>query len=454
MTNYSAIQEAFNKVLTHSQGETNPKTDRLFAQWWEAKQSFITNWGGRCIYEVEMPITFSLDEKEKEARAKHFIEVVEENYGYGDLSWFLLRNLEGFYENKTVEQYTYNNTTIPAGAKLLKAFKHFVSDEAALARIQTEASMIIQEDKISGILCFSVHPLDYLSSSENNYNWRSCHALDGEYRSGNLSYMCDQTTVVCYLKGTEETTLPRFPQEVPWNNKKWRMLLVYDKTNRIMFAGRQYPFFSDSALEIVQAHFLRSMHTDSLYWSAWHDDTISQFEYRNGKDSHKTYKYFPIGECLYRNFDLIEDVLTEEREEPLHFNDLLRSSCYQPYYSWDKYMFRQDNSHPKIMVGSRPACIHCGERGIEFSDAMYCQECEEEYNGDDDQFSICDYCQGRVRTSEGVFLSNGEFVCDWCADNECVRCCNCDELVFRENTKYYSKTDGFLCLNCWDDIIE
>ena len=28
---------------------------------------------------------------------------------------------------------------------------------------------------------------DYLSLSENAFNWRSCHALDGEYRAGNLS---------------------------------------------------------------------------------------------------------------------------------------------------------------------------------------------------------------------------------------------------------------------------
>lgn len=85
--------------------------------------------------------------------------------------------------------------------------------------------MLIQEDKVTGILCLSIHPLDYLSLSENTYNWRSCHALDGEYRAGNLSYMMDNTTVVCYLKGEDEAELPHFPAEVKWNSKKWRMLL-------------------------------------------------------------------------------------------------------------------------------------------------------------------------------------------------------------------------------------
>ena len=85
--------------------------------------------------------------------------------------------------------------------------------------------MILQEDKIEGTLCFSVHPLDFLSSSENTYNWRSCHSLDGEFCAGNLSYMADSATMICYLKSDKEEILPRFPEDIPWNNKKWRVFL-------------------------------------------------------------------------------------------------------------------------------------------------------------------------------------------------------------------------------------
>ena len=42
---------------------------------------------------------------------------------------------------------------------------------------------------MEGYLYLSIHPLDYLSISETNHGWRSCHALDGEYRNGNLSYL-------------------------------------------------------------------------------------------------------------------------------------------------------------------------------------------------------------------------------------------------------------------------
>ena len=48
--------------------------------------------------------------------------------------------------------------------------------------------MILQDVKVSGDLVLSVHPLDYLSISDNNHNWYSCHSLDGEYGAGNLGY--------------------------------------------------------------------------------------------------------------------------------------------------------------------------------------------------------------------------------------------------------------------------
>ena len=127
---------------------------------------------------------------------------------------------------------------IPRGMKIVKSFKYFEKDEDTLADIQSAASMIIQEDKIEGKLCMSVHPLDFLSLSENTYNWRSCHALDGDYRAGNLSYMVDSSTVICYLKSDRDERLPNFPPEVKWNSKKWRVLLFFSNDWDMIFAGR------------------------------------------------------------------------------------------------------------------------------------------------------------------------------------------------------------------------
>ena len=172
--------------------------------WREAKKSFIELFGDKLVYQWPISLSFSLGEREKEERVNHFIQVIDEEYCLYELSLFLEAQKEGFFENKVITDYEFLNAqgdwvSVPVGMKLIKAFKFFVSDAALLHRVQDEASMIVQENKLTGYFCMSVHPLDYLSSSENQYKWRSCHALNGDYRAGNLSYMCDKSTVICYI---------------------------------------------------------------------------------------------------------------------------------------------------------------------------------------------------------------------------------------------------------------
>ena len=144
------------------------------------------------------------------------------------------------FENGWYREHPEENPykDVKLGMKLVKAFKFFEQDKVTLETIQNEASRLIQEDKIEGKLRVSVHPLDFLSASENTYNWRSCHALDGEYRAGNLSYMCDRSTVMVYLCTEDKKKLPRFPASVPWYSKKWRMLLHFSDNWDMIFAGR------------------------------------------------------------------------------------------------------------------------------------------------------------------------------------------------------------------------
>ena len=64
----------------------------------------------------------------------------------------------------------------------------------------------VAENKIEGYLYLSVDPRDFLTLSENDSNWYSCQSLDGDYRSGDLSYMVDGTTIVAYLANEVEST--------------------------------------------------------------------------------------------------------------------------------------------------------------------------------------------------------------------------------------------------------
>ena len=121
-----------------------------------------------------------------------------------------------------------------------------------------------------------VHPLDFLSTSENTHNWRSCHALDGEYRSGNLSHMVDHSTVICYLKSGREEKLPNFPPDVLWNSKKWRVLFYMADRWDMVFAGRQYPFSTETGLDYVKNKVFPKANLG--LFSSWLDKKYRNFQ--------------------------------------------------------------------------------------------------------------------------------------------------------------------------------
>ena len=370
------IKKQVKEVIQHSQEIDDPKTDQLVDKWLEAKKDFFQYFNGEPIYKTENKITVDLTPDMKQKKVSDFCSMLSDTFcDCDDLIRFISFNVDSFFNNILDSDYNTDGYHIKAGIKMSKAFKYFVDNDSDLYFIQTAASQVIQENKISGYLCFSVHPLDYLSSSENNYNWRSCHALDGDYRAGNLSYMLDSSTVVCYLCGDDNEVLPRFPASVPWNSKKWRMLLFLSDNRNALFAGRQYPFFSKTLLEMVRKYFLSTTRfsniqiTSHVDWSRWHDDQIRDTTYKEWDyedASSLRYTYIPIRDQISTLKSLITDM------SDLHFDDLLHSSCYEPYYCWNKYS--RDSIH--FTIGSDVECLQCGNTYLTEHGVMICRHCQ------------------------------------------------------------------------------
>ena len=453
------IQDQVNAVLAYSQELCiEPQTDNLMDIWFNAKRDIIEAFGGKLIYEIGST-TFNLSREEQNNKINDFISRCERVYGNASLAWFLYRNRESFFDNVVIEGVTMpSGEKITVGMKLLKAFKFFEKDEAVLKALQTEASMIIQENKIEGVLCFSVHPLDYLSLSENTYNWRSCHALDGEYRSGNLSYMCDKSTIVCYLRGKDESVhIPRFPDEVLWNSKKWRMLIFLSESWQTIFAGRQYPFMSESGLDIITPHLRAALKQQHASWSSWHNDMLTEYRYANGRDNDYTRKTVILGNKYYDLSDLISDGAHSR-----HFNDLTRSSCYIPFYQWNKSrasMTRNENLPSGVgehfTIGAAAPCIACGTASIALTDAMFCDCCSLDYCSDDnDNMSICDCCGARTWNEDMYNTIDGSWICPQCAERECTRCACCGEYMFNDDANYDRMSGNYYCDECYREGIE
>ncbi len=454
------VQADFDNVITYSQNYCQDLySDKILDQWYENKKDFIKSMGG-LIYEIKTPVNFELSLEEQSKKIDKFIKSLRDIYHNEDLGWFVSANRNGFFSNYVVNDYEYNGKKIPKGMKLVKAFKFFFSDPAITDMVQSEASRIIQENKVEGILCFSVHPLDFLSSSENTYNWRSCHALDGEFRAGNLSYMCDNATVICYLKSANEgnVRLSAFPPTIPWNSKKWRMLMYINTTRNALFAGRQYPMFCENALETLKPYFIEALGLEGRVtsWSHWHDDQINNFMYSNGYDNQ--FSRTENKAVVFNHKIHVLDKFVKD-QSCLHFNDVLKSTCYKPFYCWYNTNCWFDTPIKMFKIGSTPICPSCGEHELENTDILCCDYCYDRYynsnHHDDDSIGECSCCGRWLYEGDDYIYVDTRWesdvlVCESCAEQECTECPECGEIVFNEILTLDPETKEMICTCCFD----
>ena len=447
------IKQQFIEVIRWSQNIPDPRVDKLFENWFNAKEKIIRDMFGNQFMLNLGRVSYDISAESKRNKVRMFVDWVSQFYPTTKTLENFLVSLtpEEFYDNHIANSYILDDKKINKGTKVIKAFKYFINDEELLEAIQNKASELIQENKISGELILSVHPLDFLSSSENVAKWRSCHALDGEYRAGNLSYMQDATTIMAYLRGEggETHKLPNFPESVPWNNKKWRCLFFLsgrDESN-LIFAGRPYPMAIDGILESVRSALIARF-SSAMYrwcrseWTDWSSETITGVTVgeNNHYDRVDGYFYYLGGE-IFRNNHLIKDA-----KHSTHYNDLLHSSCYKPLYCYDKTSYFGPGT--KLRIGSECTCLWCGNEYVSTRDTMMCKQCECEHGPcDNDDYMHCEYCGARHYNAD-MYEVSGVWICPHCYETHTFTCACCGERYPNHEQRYSEVLKGFVCYDC------
>ena len=450
------IKERFREVVRYSQGIEEPMIDELFDTWLLNKKDIIESWNGNLIYRYPYKVSFGIEDDTKEDRINQLIDEIEIRYQNNTLACFIEDNRDDFYGNKMTASWDNYGIYVPEGAKIIKSFKRFEENKRKLEEMQTAASRVIQADKIEGYIYFSVHPLDFLSLSENAHNWCSCHALDHDYRAGNLSYMCDKSSFICYISDGLDYVIPNFP--FPWNSKKWRTLMFLSDDWNMMFAGRSYPFKNMKALDFIRETMMEeSGLTLGSKWSNWDNKSIKDlYSHMSGARYSLRATYYPVGYSLINQFDLIKDP-----KYALHYNDLLYSNIYDPVYS-----FRERNPHKHFHspfgssnekqtvfhIGNKVKCLCCGEHHLTESNMMWCISCEEKY-GDtvNDDFGYCACCGRHIHDKHAMIIENGDLICHQCANTETYECECCGRIFYKEDLIYNDETSQYLCGYCIEE---
>lgn len=274
-------------------------------------------------------------------------------------------------------------TAVPAYFKA-RGYEPCNYAESRFEQWRIKLSSIRNTSSFNTKLCLSIHPLDYLTASENNNDWRSCmNVFDGEYRRGIIEMMNSPFVVVAYTPSEHENLNPL--AGCHWNSKKWREFFIIDPNSGI-FGIKGYPYWNEN-LENATISWIISM------LGSWQFKDIESFQYnKSGVRMH-------CGPAMY--------------------NDFYGSNKYQ------RAMLRGiDDENFSIYYSGASICCVCGSEG-EFDNegAMICGGCYE--------YHYCCMCNEMITNEDYSYELNGREYCSSCYENLPV-CQSCDN-VFDDN---------------------
>lgn len=390
------LTEKLNAAIKYSQNYPFDLDTTAIVNKWEKNKATLKEILGDVRVRSSEPVELELDEKERRNLFEDFKnKLLAKDFFFEDcqeFTDFLDQNYSSFFENRVSHPLVHSE--MKKNSKLIKSFKYFIKDDPVLLRFaQDLASEYIQRQKITGYLYLSIDPLDFLSSSENTYNWRSCHALDGDYRVGNLSYALDDKTIIAYIADEKETKLPCFPSSVPCHSKKWRMLFHLHPEAYFVYYGRQYPFFSYDLLEktylmfkpFLERYFERQGYVNTELLVPLHK-SFNSISFNTTQDYSLTSNYIAY-------YGQLHDLSRTCANAPgaMNYNDIAFSTVYSPWISFSTW-----GSIEKMTIGESVPCACCGELNISSPDIFICEECKDNWGAENDFIMHCGCCGERV----------------------------------------------------------
>lgn len=272
-------------------------------------------------------------------------------------------------------------------------------------------SQVLNQKYLEGTLTLSIHPLDYMTMSDNTYGWDSCMSWgdEGGYRLGTTEMMNSQSVVVAYLSGENDMRIGKSH----WNNKKWRQLFVVDKN--VIIGVKDYPYHNDH-LNILTAEWLKELASENLKWEY---DELFKYNYDDGsriyieglpEEKNNFYLSFNTNN-MYNDFGCM----------PYHW------TCLSNNIDEDSFTTtRFGTSYLTTPYSGKCQCMICGDVDGEFENesCLACQNCQ--------YFSECDCCGDYCGT---LYEVDDMLLCDTCYENRTVYCDSCNALHYQSNVK-------------------
>lgn len=327
--------------------------------------------------------------------------------------------VDGFKNNKIVYDIEIENIKFPKGMKMSKAFRLIISDKEKLSKIQNLYSSYIQRCIVGkkGRLYLSIHPYDYLSISDNNHGWDSCHTLvDGDYKAGNLNYMIDKYTVVAYFLSENDSfnhSLEPFEQ-TKWNSKLWRCLihLRIDEDKGAIIYNKRYPYESRYLIEQLD-NLLISLIPMKFEKLMLYNDLMKQLDFKLIDNSKNTCQYLDIYQQS-NSCNALARITSTIRD------------CLETF----------------IYVGEPFHCFSCGLEYASETKFGLCMNCGDVYDE-------CNECGCTIDKEESIYIERyGYHICPDCLDELYSFCPVCEDYEYSKSFKRLEGLNRAWCFSC------
>ena len=258
-------------------------------------------------------------------------------------------------------------------------------------------------------LCLSIHPLDYMTMSDNEKGWSSCMAWKehtGDYRLGTVECMNSPTVLVAYIRDKNDMNLTYRGET--WANKSWRQLFIVSGTSAVAVKG--YPFQNDTVVNIVLDWIkeLAATNWNKNYSEAGYiTDNPGRIHFDNGEELIYEENGAHYNPRLEFNWGyMYDDIGTLSQHRVIFDPEAVATACS---YS---------NCYISIIASGISECLWCGgeidsekdgdENGDGCQNLVFCSDCAPWEN-----VGYCDHCG--CRTNDLIWVEElGVYVCENC----------------------------------------
>lgn len=323
---------------------------------------------------------------------------------------------------------------IPRGIKLMKIFHKLCEKFSPIMLLPRDLgymvapsyydefrewhSRLFNQAYMDGELCISIHPLDFMTMSDNDNGWDSCmtwaRSSPGDYRAGTLECLNSPYIIIAYLHNPKHKM--KLGGSWEWNSKRWRELFIVHEG--VISEIKGYPY-QDENLTNAVLMWIKELASKNLQWE--YDDKETNIKDVIDVDNENELLIdFEPTYFMYNDFGTLEKHRARLNMEKLfqRAEEIHQRGYYTRYGSWEwNCSVYKDRNNEKwqytlsVPYGGTATCMCCGgwlDDEEERSSFVVCDDCYPSTH--------CSCCGDRLEPGEIYWVDDCP-LCEGCYDN-------------------------------------